>query len=1190
MGKAHDWAGRIIHTIDALSNISTYTYSFIPSTTTGKKVSLETFTDPNGKVSKKYTYADKTLKIINTAGEETTYEYDAFGNLIKITDPNANSRRLVYDLRGNKIKEISALGLVKEYKYDNNGNLILEKNEVDRIEISYDEADRVIKKRYSDGNEKQFTYDDLGRLIGAKDKYSDYVYSYDRAGNLIRRIDNKRNEAIYYTYDKAGNRISMEAKNKKVVYSYDSLHRLTNEVAITIETGNVYNSSPKPTTNLVVSYKYNPMDRLVEKRFSTGVKTIYSYDTIHRLKRIVNYRTLLNPNTSMQSKESLTTSPSSQADNEESLSSGEEEPPSSIFEYSYDKVGNRIEEKEITSGKTNISTFIYDNTYRLAKASYGEGKFEEFSYDKAGNRVKKSSNLDGTNTTITYVYDNDNRLMLEQEASYRISYSYDRAGRLISRHSTKDGALEIFRYDSRDLMIEYVKKKDNTQTITKYTYDVNNLRIEKKGDLKQRVEEDSWVYLDSDDTIRYTYDGKNILFEGSVFYLNNISINGYEAEIQPLRIAVYIKDALGSIRAEVYDRPIEKIRNGLTVKVEFKVFGYTAFGEQIPSSSTQVKKEETRKGIAYTGHYYDDESDLYYARARYYDATLGRFLTPDPIIDPAKRYAPAGLNFYIYGLNSPLNYWDPDGEWINVVIGAIVGAVIGGVSAWLSGGNIYDIILGTISGGVSGALAACGVPVSFSLSTKGLSVGFGITDKISVGVRLQFANSPGGGSFGFYGRVGFNENLGLNAGVDFTSSGNVLFNAGLYVGSNTMNIGANARFSTNEGYEGFGFSSNVNTASDAGGWGGFGGFELNIDKRGQLQSLSFNAGITYMRGMQNPSDAYNPMNFIRSGGGITGVITPGADGRVNIDIRGMVVGDYRATVQKKAIEWVEKNAERMRQEMTEEEQKMLWAENTKAYGGYSTTSPTKEQIAEFEYTTTKGMLIGQQAPAGGEQQTQPMTSAEAYAMALSNPQVSAQMAEGYQYLQEKQEAIQNGTLGQFYKREMLENLTLVTINGREYFATTIDGRQILIGRANIDLDFPGSTDSLRNVRTAISSMTDNAIVGLAKFAEHNPDLRITSLWRHDNNGPHEWGRAIDFAMPENTPVYAAEGGQVVTAGYSQKPGFMIVIQGNDGLTYRYMHNNVLLYQNNQAVNSGANISLSGNTGLSFGPHLHFDVR
>ncbi len=165
-----------------------------------------------------------------------------------------------------------------------------------------------------------------------------------------------------------------------------------------------------------------------------------------------------------------------------------------------------------------------------------------------------------------------------------------------------------------------------------------------------------------------------------------------------------------------------------------------------------------------------------------------------------------------------------------------------------------------------------------------------------------------------------------------------------------MNIGAKVRFSTNEGYEGFGVSGNVNTASDAGGWGGFGGFELNLDKRGQFQSLSFNAGITYMQGMQNPSEAYDSLRFIRSGGGITGVITPGADGRANIDIRGMVVGDYRAGAQKTA----QKNVESLKQR-----QKMNHEEKLKMYGGYGTnkiiyTDTEKAALVSYEVNETAG--------------------------------------------------------------------------------------------------------------------------------------------------------------------------------------------------------------------------------------------
>ncbi|MCX7759507.1 MAG: M23 family metallopeptidase, partial [bacterium] len=83
---------------------------------------------------------------------------------------------------------------------------------------------------------------------------------------------------------------------------------------------------------------------------------------------------------------------------------------------------------------------------------------------------------------------------------------------------------------------------------------------------------------------------------------------------------------------------------------------------------------------------------------------------------------------------------------------------------------------------------------------------------------------------------------------------------------------------------------------------------------------------------------------------------------------------------------------------------------------------------------------------------------------------------------------------------------------------------------------------------------------------------------------------IDFAMPLGTPVYAAEGGSVTFSGPARNAGNTIVIQNSDSLTYRYMHNNTLLYRAGQSVNAGDQITLSGNTGQSSGPHLHFDVR
>ena len=57
----------------------------------------------------------------------------------------------------------------------------------------------------------------------------------------------------------------------------------------------------------------------------------------------------------------------------------------------------------------------------------------------------------------------------------------------------------------------------------------------------------------------------------------------------------------------------------------------------------------------FTGRRYDPKSELYYYRARYYNAEIGRFLQPDPIgyID--------GMNMYAYVGNNPLTWIDPSG-------------------------------------------------------------------------------------------------------------------------------------------------------------------------------------------------------------------------------------------------------------------------------------------------------------------------------------------------------------------------------------------------------------------------------------------------------------------------------------------------------------------------------------------------
>jgi RHS repeat-associated protein len=73
---------------------------------------------------------------------------------------------------------------------------------------------------------------------------------------------------------------------------------------------------------------------------------------------------------------------------------------------------------------------------------------------------------------------------------------------------------------------------------------------------------------------------------------------------------------------------------------------YSAFG--VPHSSGV-----TENTVSFTGHQFNTATGLFFARARYYDPTLGRFLSQDP------EWA---VNLYVYALNAPLTFTDPTGR------------------------------------------------------------------------------------------------------------------------------------------------------------------------------------------------------------------------------------------------------------------------------------------------------------------------------------------------------------------------------------------------------------------------------------------------------------------------------------------------------------------------------------------------
>ena len=83
---------------------------------------------------------------------------------------------------------------------------------------------------------------------------------------------------------------------------------------------------------------------------------------------------------------------------------------------------------------------------------------------------------------------------------------------------------------------------------------------------------------------------------------------------------------------------------------------------------------------------------------------------------------------------------------------------------------------------------------------------------------------------------------------------------------------------------------------------------------------------------------------------------------------------------------------------------------------------------------------------------------------------------------------------------------------------------------------------------------------------------------------------IDLAAPEGTPYMAVHAGEVTSAGYQGGYGYAITIKHSDGTEMIYAHSRRLLVKSGDKVKAGQVIGEVGNTGYSYGTHLHLEVH
>lgn len=368
------------------------------------------------------------------------------------------------------------------------------------------------------------------------------------------------------------------------------------------------------------------------------------------------------------------------------------------------------------AGKTiNYSLDALGNPTRVADAStsfastvrfYADGQLKEYAL---GNNMLFSQQLDhkfrpyerlvkygGTQKVAQrYQYDNNNNIEAIHDlvnSSRTVLMSYDDLDRLETANGFWGNG--SFVYDA----LGNIKNKNlGTQQLT-FSYDNT------KNRLQSVTGGYNFVY---DDRGNVTNNGKRTF---NFNRANQITTSGnlsYQYDGHGRRV----KKSASTTNYSVYNMAGQLLLSdgpqGLT--------RYIYLGKELIAKTGPATAVEDKPG--YTGHLEDRDIGLTYMQARYYDPVIGRFYSNDPVdmLGHMQKGNPTmGFNRYAYANNNPYKYTDPDGEFVQVLIGAVAGAIGEAASQAIEGKGFNgekiaaSALMGGITGGAS-ALASAGL-------------------------------------------------------------------------------------------------------------------------------------------------------------------------------------------------------------------------------------------------------------------------------------------------------------------------------------------------------------------------------------------------------------------------------------------------------------------------------------------------
>ncbi|MDO3384918.1 RHS repeat-associated core domain-containing protein [Gilvimarinus sp. SDUM040013] len=667
---------------------TSFTYNYrgqVLSSTTSSRVTsygydgvgqLTSITYPSGKVSTfEYDSAHRLTRVTDSAGNETIYTLDDYSNVTKTEFKNSQgdilfSQTYEYNKLNRLLKSISGEDVAEtSYAYDALGNLTQSTDALNRVTTrEYDALNQVSSMVDGLTQTTSFSHDEDGQLTGVTDPNNHTTsYTYNGFGE-VTQLTSPDTGVTTYEYDEAGNRTAqVDARGVRTEYSYDALNRLTQvrypsdsslDVTYTYDQGTNgigrltriddatgyttygYDAWGNVTSQTqvtgghtyTVGYSYNADNQLESVAYPSGNVVNYSFSAIGNVSDVIltsggttgNLATGIGylpfgPSTGWTLGNGLVVSRDFDLDYR---LTDVQTTPIIDFSYGYDPVGNIIQWDNLLDTSRSQS-FDYDALDRLTDATGLYGDFD-YGYDPVGNRLSKTETVSAASDT--YAYDPDSNLLTGITGANAESITYDAVGNIVARGT------DTFTYNVRNRLAQVER---NSAVIAQYQHNGKGERVVKTA---------------GGNTTHFVYDLMgNIIVEANgagTVEREYVYVNGERLALlqqSPTQTTYYYhNDHLGTPKA------LTNASGTVVWQAD-----YTPFGELTETVSI------VEQPFRFPGQYFDGETGLYYNYFRDYDPETGRYLQSDPI------GLAGGMNTYAYVGGNPLKYVDPLGlVWV----------------------------------------------------------------------------------------------------------------------------------------------------------------------------------------------------------------------------------------------------------------------------------------------------------------------------------------------------------------------------------------------------------------------------------------------------------------------------------------------------------------------------------------------